>query len=242
VNQSVFVTVLLVGSLGIGYTMWYFAPHIVHEGGPLVSVAFALSIMLVSYIVERIITLRRARGTASIQSFFRKIVQMMQSGDLDGVLAACDKQQGSLANVIRSGVDRYSQVIKDPSMGGEKRLAETQRAIEEANALEIPLLERNLIALSTIASIATMIGLLGTTIGMIRAFAATGSSQGGVIDANALAQGISEALINTAGGLFNAIIGIVGYNFFVNKVDAFNYTIDEATYEVLQLIKSKESA
>lgn len=241
-NQSVFVTVLLVGSLGMGYVMWYFSPKVIHEGGPLVSILFALSIMLFSYIVERIITLRKARGTASIQSFFRKVVQMMQSGDLDGVLAACDKQQGSLANVIRAGVDRYSQVVKDPNISGEKRVAETQRAIEEANALEIPLLERNLIALSTIASIATMVGLLGTTIGMIRAFAATGSSSGGVIDANALAQGISEALINTAGGLFNAIVGIVGYNFFVNKVDAFNYTIDEATYEVIQLIKSKESA
>lgn len=226
----------------MGYVMWYFSPKVIHEGGPLVSILFALSIMLFSYIVERIITLRKARGTASIQSFFRKVVQMMQSGDLDGVLAACDKQQGSLANVIRAGVDRYSQVVKDPNISGEKRVAETQRAIEEANALEIPLLERNLIALSTIASIATMVGLLGTTIGMIRAFAATGSSSGGVIDANALAQGISEALINTAGGLFNAIVGIVGYNFFVNKVDAFNYTIDEATYEVIQLIKSKESA
>ena len=226
----------------MGYVMWYFSPKVIHEGGPLVSVLFALSIMLFSYIVERIITLRKARGVASIQVFFRKVVQMMQTGDLDGVLAACDKQQGSLANVIRAGVDRYSQVIKDPKISGEKRVAETQRAIEEANALETPLLERNLIALSTIASIATMVGLLGTTIGMIRAFAATGSTAGGVIDANALAQGISEALINTAGGLFNAIVGIVAYNFFVNKVDAFNYTIDEATYEVIQLIKSKESA
>ena len=241
-NQSVFVTVLLVGSLGMGYVMWYFSPKVIHEGGPLVSVLFALSIMLFSYIVERIITLRKARGVASIQVFFRKVVQMMQTGDLDGVLAACDKQQGSLANVIRAGVDRYSQVIKDSNISGEKRVAETQRAIEEANALETPLLERNLIALSTIASIATMVGLLGTTIGMIRAFAATGSTAGGVIDANALAQGISEALINTAGCLFNAIVGIVAYNFFVNKVDAFNYTIDEATYEVIQLIKSKESA
>jgi biopolymer transport protein ExbB len=87
-----------------------------------------------------------------------------------------------------------------------------------------------------------MVGLLGTTIGMIRAFAATGHAQGGVIDATALATGISEALVNTAGGLFNAIVGIVAYNFFVNKVDGFNYATDEATYEVLQLIKSKEQA
>ena len=241
-KQGVFVTILLIGSLGMGYAIWFFMlPDYLREGGPLVSVLIALSIMLVAYITERIITLRKARGTASSQAFFRKVVQMVQSNDLEGALAACDKQRGSLANVIRAGVERYQQVSADTTFSGEKRLAETQRAIEEANALEVPLLERNLIALSTIASIATMVGLLGTTIGMIRAFSATGSAQGGVIDANALAKGISEALVNTAGGLFNAIIGIIAYNFFVNKVDAFNYTIDEATYEVLQLIKSKEA-
>lgn len=241
-KQSVFVTVLLVGSLGIGYVIYKFMlPDFMREGGPLVAVLIALSIMLVAYIVERIITLRKARGSSSVQSFFRKVVTLMQSGDMEGALAACDKQRGSLANVLRAGVERYQQVSTDTTYSGEKRLAETQRAIEEANALEVPLLERNLIALSTIASIATMVGLLGTTIGMIRAFSATGHAAGGVIDANALATGISEALVNTAGGLFNAIVGIVAYNFFVNKVDGFNYTIDEATYEVLQLIKSKES-
>ena len=242
-KQGVFVTILLIGSLGMGYAIWYcLLPPFIREGGPLVSVLIALSIMLMAYITERVITLRKARGTSSIQAFFRKVVQLMQANDLEGALAACDKQRGSLANVLRAGVERYQQVSADTTYSGEKRVAETQRAIEEANALEVPLLERNLIALSTIASIATMVGLLGTTIGMIRAFSATGHAQGGVIDANALATGISEALINTAGGLFNAIVGIVAYNFFVNKVDGFNYTIDEATYEVLQLIKSKEAA
>jgi biopolymer transport protein ExbB len=186
-----------------------------------------------------LISLRKAKGKASIQSFFKRVVTLVQSGDYDGALAACDKQRGSCANVLRAGIDRYGQV-KDTVDDSEKKLEETQRAIEEANALEVPLLERNLIALSTIASVATMVGLLGTTIGMIRAFAATGHASGGVIDATALATGISEALVNTAGGLFNAIIGIVAYNFFVNKVDSFNYTVDEASYEILQLIKAKE--
>jgi biopolymer transport protein ExbB len=56
-----------------------------------------------------------------------------------------------------------------------------------------------------------------------------------------LATGISEALVNTAGGLANAIVGIIAYNFFVNKVDSFNYTVDEAAYEVVQLLKAKET-
>ena len=75
---------------------------------------------------------------------------------------------------------------------------------------------------------------------MIRAFAATGNVEGGVIDATQLAVGISEALINTAGGLLSGIVGIFFYNFFVNKVDAFNYTTDEATFEVLQILKDKQ--
>jgi biopolymer transport protein ExbB len=77
---------------------------------------------------------------------------------------------------------------------------------------------------------------------MIRAFAATGHAAGGVIDATQLATGISEALVNTAGGLTSGILGIFFYNYFVNKVDSFNYTTDEATYEVLQLLKAKEAA
>ena len=100
----------------------------------------------------------------------------------------------------------------------------------------MPLLERNLIALSTIASIATMVGLLGTVIGMIRSFAALGHS--GAVDAQKLAVGISEALINTAGGLFIAIAGIVTYNVFVTRVDNFNYMMDEASYEAVQLLAS----
>ena len=239
-KQSLFIVLVLVVAVVIGIFVWYQLPTYLHEGGPLVALLIALSVMLVAFILERWFTLNKAKGKTSVQSFFKNVISMLQENDLKGAVAACDKQRGTVANVLRSGIERYQQVsVTEKS--GEKRLTETQRAIEEANALEVPLLERNLIALSTIASIATMVGLLGTTIGMIRAFAATGHRVGGIIDAQALAVGISEALVNTAGGLFNAIVGIVAYNFFVNKVDAFNYTMDEASYEVLQLLKSREA-
>jgi biopolymer transport protein ExbB len=212
-----------------------------YKGGPLVVALIALLIMLFGFIIERSITLYKvAAGKSSVQAFFKRVVNAIQADDFDGAIAACDKQKGTVANILRAGIERFNALKNDPSMNFEKKISETQRAIEEANALEVPLLERNLIALSTIASIATMVGLLGTTIGMIRAFAATGSKTGGVINAEQLATGISEALVNTAGGLANAIIGIVAYNFFLNKVDAFNYTIDEASYEVVQLLKDKE--
>jgi biopolymer transport protein ExbB len=239
-KQSVFIVLVLIIAFAIGIFIWsQLLPEYLRAGGPLVAVLIALLVMLVAFILERLFTLHKAKGKASVQSFFKNVISMLQQNDFDGAIAACDKQRGTLASVLRSGIERYQQVLATEKTS-DRRLEETQRAIEEANALEVPLLERNLIALSTIASIGTMVGLLGTTIGMIRAFAATGHRVGGIIDAQQLAIGISEALVNTAGGLLAGIGGIVAYNFFVNKVDAFNYTMDEASYEVVQLLKSRE--
>ena len=240
-KQSVFIVLVLIVSFAVGVFIWsQLLPEYLRAGGPLVAVLIALLVMLFAFILERLFTLNKAKGQASVQSFFKNVISMLQQDDFGGALAACDKQRGTMASVLRSGIERYQQVMVSEKTS-ERRLEETQRAIEEANALEVPLLERNLIALSTIASIGTMVGLLGTTIGMIRAFAATGHRVGGIIDAQQLAIGISEALVNTAGGLLSGIGGIVAYNFFVNKVDTFNYTMDEASYEVLQLLKSRET-
>jgi biopolymer transport protein ExbB len=251
VKQTIFVSLNALISFAIGYTVWGIIlknteegtlAHSIYRGGPLVVILIAILLMLLSFVVERFLSLRVAKGKSSVQVFFKNLINHLQNNDYESALAACDKQRGTTANVLRAGIERYMSVKDDPSLEADKKLAATQAAIEEANALEGPLLERNLIAMSTIASIATMVGLLGTTIGMIRAFAATGHAAGGVIDATQLATGISEALVNTAGGLTSGILGIFFYNFFVNKVDSFNYTTDEATYEVLQLIKAKEGA
>lgn len=249
VKQTIFVTLNALVAFAIGFGLWYGVfrtsdnpiVHSIYQGGPLVVVLIMIFIMLLVFVIERYLSLYgNAKGKSSVQVFFKKLVTLIQNDDLDGALAACDKQRGTTANVLRAGIDRYREVKNNNSYNAEKKLELTQSAIEEANALEGPLLERNLIALSTIASIATMVGLLGTTIGMIRAFAATGNVEGGVIDATQLAVGISEALVNTAGGLLSGILGIFFYNFFVNKVDAFNYTTDEATFEIMQILKEKE--
>ncbi len=249
VKQTLFVTLNAIVAFAIGFGLWYGVfrtsenpiVHSIYQGGPLVVVLIMILVMLLVFTLERYFSLYSvAKGKSSVQMFFKKLVTLLQANDYDGALAACDKQRGTTANVLRAGIQRYRELRDDSSMEAEKRIQLTQSAIEEANALEGPLLERNLIALSTIASIATMVGLLGTTIGMIRAFAATGNVEGGVIDATQLATGISEALVNTAGGLLSGILGIFFYNFFVNKVDAFNYTTDEATFEVLEILKAKE--
>jgi biopolymer transport protein ExbB len=203
------------------------------KGGPLVAALIMLVILQTSFIIERLWSLKKAQGRGSLPEFLNNIRKKLHSGDVDGAIQLCSQQRGSAANVIRAGLDRYQQARAEGATR-EKIVAETQAAIQEANGLEVPLLERNLIALSTIASISTMIGLLGTVIGMIRSFAALGHT--GAVDASKLAVGISEALINTAGGLFCAIAGIVAYNVFVTRVDNFNYMMDEASYEAVQLL------
>ena len=210
----------------------------VYTGGIVVPILITLTLMDLTLVFERLFSLRKANGRASITTFLKSVQNSLMAGKIDDAIKACDAQRGSAANIIRTGLERYKLVTADKKLDGEKRLAETQRAIEEATSLETPLLERNLIALSTIASIATMFGLLGTVVGMIRAFTAL-AAVGGTPDAIQLSIGISEALINTALGLLAAIIGIVAYNFFVTKVDNFTYMIDEASYNVVQILHAR---
>jgi biopolymer transport protein ExbB len=209
----------------------------VYTGGPVVPVLITLTLMNITIVFERTFSLRKAQGKGSLPAFLKKVQAALMGGKVDDAIKECDAQRGSAANIIRSGLMRYKEVLNDSSMDGEKKMAETKRAIEEATALETPLLERNLIALSTIASTATMFGLLGTTIGMIRAFQAL--AHAGAPDAIQLSIGISEALINTALGLFAAIVGIIFYNFFVTRVDNFTYMIDEASYNVAEILSAK---
>jgi biopolymer transport protein ExbB len=215
----------------------YFGMNYIYKGGPIVILLMMLSIMVVTFIFERIFLLRKAYGLQPVSIFIRQVKEIIRRNELDQSAELTQKQRGSCAAIIQSGIDSYLRA-RQKNLPHEKRIAEMRRAIEESTALEIPLLEKNLIALSTIASIATLVGLLGTTIGMIRAFKAL--AQVGAPDAVQLSIGISEALINTAGGLAAAIIAIVAYNYFVNKVDSYIYEIEEAGYDVVELLSLNE--
>ncbi len=237
-RQSIFTTILILGAVAISTIIfYYFLPKFVRDGGPTVIALMTISVMLITFIIERLLTLNKAKGRGSMIQFAVNVVERVRQKDIEGALSLCDDQRGSLANILRAGLERFRSVERGPDMSEERRIAEIQHAFDTASALEIPLLERNLIAMSTIASIATMLGLLGTTVGMIRAFQAM--ARQGAPDAIQLALGISEALINTAGGLFGGIIGIVAYNFFTNKVDGFSYEIDETTHNVVQLLTGR---
>jgi biopolymer transport protein ExbB len=237
VRGQLWIWLVLAGSIAIGFYIRTLLPTFIQAGGPLVALLIALAIFLVVIIIERLWTLRGAKGRESLAVFAKKLQNAIQNNDIEGALDLCRRQRGSLANVVQAGLDGYL-ATEGKEMTEDERMEETRRHLEEANALESPLLERNLVFMSTIASIATMVGLTGTTIGMIRSFAAM--AQQGMPDATQLALGISEALINTAGGLICAQVGIIAYNYFVTRVDNYNYMMDETVYEILQLLGRKE--
>jgi biopolymer transport protein ExbB len=211
-----------------------------YHGGFLVPFLIGSLLILLTFIIERFATVFKARGSMSNADFIKSIQSKLANKDVDGAIAICDRQRGSVGNVMKNGLKKYKQMAASPNLTQEMKLATIQKEVEEATALELPMLEKNLVFLSTIASVATLLGLLGTVFGMIKAFQAMG--QAGAPDANALAIGISEALVNTALGIGTSFFAIIAYNFFTTIIDQVTYGIDESGFTLAQSFKSNYPA
>lgn len=208
-----------------------------YKGGMLVPILIGAFLLVWTVFFERMFTLASAGGKGAAQDFVRKVQHSLSSSDINSAIAACDVQQGSVANVIRSGLEKYKEVEKEPHMDRDQKVLSIQKEIEETTALELPMLERNLVILATLSAIATLMGLLGTVLGMIRAFSAIATS--GAPDAVALSTGISEALINTALGIGTSAFAIIFYNYFTSRIDGMTYSIDEAGNSITQTFAAK---
>lgn len=254
--KSLFAASVIILSLVVGALIWHFVlgaagnfdaeghPKpgnyfgMMYQGGFIVPILIAILLIIITFSVERGITIRKASGTGRIEQFVRKIKGLVSQNSLEEAIMECDKQKGSLANVIRAGVEKYKYVQTEGGMDRETKVAAVQKEIEEATALELPMLSKNLVIISTCATIATLWGLIGTVIGMIRSFAAL--SNAGAPDTTALATGISEALINTALGITGSVIGIIMYNYFSNKIDSLTFSMDEAGFSIVQTVGSQK--
>ncbi len=208
----------------------------VYKAGLVVPVLLGLLLMVVVFSFERFFFLNKATGKGNVDAFVTRIQGFLATGNIDAAIVECDKQQGSVANVIKSGLIKYKDSSADTRVNTEQATIAIQKEIEEATALEMPMLEKNMTIIATLVSIGTLTGLLGTVTGMIKAFAALAT--GGAPDQAALANGISEALINTATGIFTSTIAIVAYNVFTSKIDKLTYSIDEAGFSIVQTYAS----
>ena len=210
---------------------------IIYKGGAIVPLLMSLLIILFTFSIERMIMIGKARGKARLNVFVKNIQGLLNDGKIEEATDACDKQKGSLANIIKACLGKYRDLQGDSNMDKEQKILAMQKEWEESAALELPMLSKNLVILSTIASIAVLIGLIGTVLGMIKAFAAL--AQAGAPDALALATGISEALINTAFGISGSTLAIILYNYFSTRIDALTYKMDEAGFSVVQTFASQ---
>jgi biopolymer transport protein ExbB len=204
----------------------------IYKGGLIVPILMTCVLVLLIFVLERFITLTKVQGKGSLDSFVANIQALTSKDKVEEAIAACDVQKGSLANVVKAGLLRYRDLENDKSLEKDQKITSMKQALEEASALELPMLSKNMVILSTLASISVLIGLIGTVLGMIRAFAAL--AQAGAPDALALATGISEALINTAFGITGSTLAIVLYNYFSSKIDGFTFKIDEAGFSLTQ--------
>ncbi len=206
---------------------------IVYMGGPIVPILIFFMVTVIVFSFERFFVLKRASGAGNLDNFVVKVRSLLNQNKVDEAIAECDLQKGTVGNVVREGLVTYKALAKDTTLTKEQKMAALNKSIEEATTLEMPMLEKNMMILSTLGTVATLVALLGTVIGMIKAFFALGSG-GGTPDAAALSIGISEALINTALGIGTSAIAIILYNFFTSKIDGLTYKIDEIAMSIQQ--------
>jgi biopolymer transport protein ExbB len=209
-----------------------------YEGGIVVPILIANLLIVITFVVERLLTITKATGNGNIAEFIRRVQYHLANKNVDQAISECDKQKGSVGNVMKAGLRKYKEMISNTELDTEQKVLAIQKEVEEATALELPMLEKNLVFLSTIASVATLLGLLGTVLGMITSFSALGEGGGGGSAANELSRGISEALYNTALGIGTSAIAIVIYNIFTTKIDSITYGIDESGFTLTQSFAS----
>ena len=198
--------------------------QVIRDGGPLMIPIALCSFVLLVFVFERMISLRRGRIIP--RPFVKRFLEQLQSGQLnrEEALALCEQNRSPVAEVFGSAVKKWG-----------RSSVEVEQAIIDAGERVTNGLRKYLRLLNGIATISPLLGLLGTVVGMIRAFNAIAT-----IDAlgrpELLATGISQALLTTAAGLTVAIPALIFYLYFVGRVDRLIIDIDALGQQVVNSI------
>ncbi|MDD2960805.1 MAG: MotA/TolQ/ExbB proton channel family protein [Muribaculaceae bacterium] len=204
----------------------------VYHGGFIVPVLQALFLTVIALSFERWFALSSAKGKGSTAKFVAEIKKSLSANDIAKAQDLCKKQQGTVAAIVSAVLIKYKEMDANTALSKEQKLTTLQKELEEATALEMPALQQNLPILATMTTLGTLVGLLGTVIGMIKSFQALAAS--GAPDSTELSKGISEALINTAFGIATGAFAVISYNFYTNKIDNLTYAIDEIGFSIVQ--------
>mgnify|MGYP000053675678 FL=1 len=209
----------------------------VYKGGFVVPIIWTLFFTVLALAIERFFAIRNAYGRTNLTKFVADIKACLKNKDFAGAKALCDKQRGSVANVVLATLKKYEEMDADTRLTKEQKILAIQKELEESTALEMPMLQENLPIIGTITALGTLMGLFGTVLGMIRSFSAMASGEGGG-DSAALSTGISEALVNTASGIATGALAVIFYNYYTNKIDRLTFCIDEVGFSIVQSFSS----
>jgi biopolymer transport protein ExbB len=192
------------------------------KGGPVMVPLLLCSVISLSIIVERCLSLRRNHILK--YDVLQRIEELLRDRKIPEASTLCKRYPSSITRILLAAI-----------LNHDKSRQEIKEIIEDSGRQEVPVLERYLTILGTIASIAVLLGLLGTVMGMIRTFNAIAAL--GYGHPEALAGGISEALVATATGLAIAIPTLVMYNFFTSKVDSLVIEMEKNSLRMLSILK-----
>ncbi len=195
------------------------------QGGWAMWPLLLFSIVGLALILERLFTLSRAR--VNTRRLMDKVLSALRDNGVDAAIDVCTRTRGPIAAILHSGL-----------MRADKGPEAVEKAIESAGVIEMSYLQRSMIWLSTLATIAPLTGFLGTVSGMINAFAAIAQAE--QVSAKLVASGIQEALITTATGLLVAIPIQTAHNFFVSKIDKFITEMEESSVELVDTLVDME--
>lgn len=207
----------------IGFSLWtYFT-----QGGPMMYPLLICSLVGLFYIFERAIAYSRIKGDTG--EIFAGIRDSLLGGDLRESVDVCESYDHPVAVTLKSGLLRYGK-SKD----------EIEKAMESVALHEVSKLEKGLWVLLTVANIAPLFGFLGTVTGMISSFSAL--SEVGLGNPQAVAAGISQALITTATGLIIALPVQAAYNYYNNRVNNFSLDMETSTSMLLETFSEIEAS
>ena len=192
--------------------------ELIHKGGPVMWIILAASVAAVAVFLERLFHLHRAQIRAP--DFLEGIFNIVRAGKLTEAVSLCEETPGPVARLVRAAVLHLDD---EPD-----RL---DRAVDHAGLAEIPRLQRRVIALSTLAHIAPLLGLLGTVTALLE-IAAEMHAGAPLVHMGDLAGGLWHALLSTAAGLAVAIPAAVGYHVLLSRVDALLQDMETAASEL----------
>lgn len=199
---------------------------LIQKGGFLIWPLIFCSILALTVMIERAISLSRAQINKKV--FMKRLAELISRNRIMDAVNYCEKYNAPLSRVIKAGLLKHNQT-RDY----------IQSSVEKAIREEVPFLERYLGILATITSVTPLIGFLGTVSGMIKVFIQVEASTG-LISPKMLSGGVWEALLTTAFGLAIAIPTLVAYNFFLSRSRTLVNEIEDAGFELLSLLKGEE--